>query len=700
MAFLNPLFLLGLLAAGIPLLIHLWSRRQSVTVDFSSLMFLFAAHRQNVRRLQFKQLLLLLLRMAIVALIALAMARPFLSLGLPAAVVRANTDVVIVLDNSYSMAYQDVDGVWFDKAKTLATDVLRSLRHGDTAALILMSDIPQPVFRQLTPDIESVAAAIQDAAVSYRATNIQPTLELAHEILFESEQQNKELYLISDFTQNGWDTWRRIPNRSGADIILLSVNEKGPYNTNIEEILPSNQLIGVDLPLHLNVTVKNHSEVPLAQTTLTLFVNAQKQSSGKQPALQRSFSATADESIMTTLTHTFSAPGTHTGYFELTDDRLNVDNRRYFAFDALGEIKVLCVGEQMEYLTLVLNPSAVAQVEGNLSRMSMIQPTTCTPTDFETFPLEAYDVLLFADVPTISRRAETQIREFIRHGKSVIMFVSAEANLQWAPAQFGTPLTWEHPQKISRYQAEHPIFDIFPEDVLAGQYGPQFYTGLTVTPAPDANVIARFGDSTPFLIEKRERNSVLLFFNCGFQQQTKDTTLLVNPYFLPLLQQSVLYTTRPQVVKNLNVGEPYSARYPRSAGARAWVKRLAAPDEDAMTAVPIAEDGTMQFRATEYPGIYQVDVKTQGRLQRDFFAVNTPASEANLTPIPLQQASERVGARTTEVDETGQLDTAALDIKRHGREIWGELLILAVCFMLLEGFLSNREHARTAGETS
>ena len=179
-------------------------------------MFLFAAHRQNVRRLQFKQLLLLLLRMAIVALIALAMARPFLSLGLPAAVVRANTDVVIVLDNSYSMAYQDVDGVWFDKAKTLATDVLRSLRHADTAALILMSDIAQPVFRQLTPDIESVTSAIQDAAVSYRATNIQPSLELAHEILFESEQQNKELYLISDFTQNGWDNWARIPNRSGG----------------------------------------------------------------------------------------------------------------------------------------------------------------------------------------------------------------------------------------------------------------------------------------------------------------------------------------------------------------------------------------------------------------------------------------------------------------------------------------------------
>ena len=174
MAFLNPLFLFGLFAAAIPLMIHLWSRRQAVTVDFSSLMFLVVAHRQNVRRLQLKQLLILLLRMLIVALIALALARPFLTLGLPLASIRAKTDVVIVLDNSYSMGYQDVDGKWFDDAKSIATDVLKSLRHGDSAALILMSDIARPEFRQLTPDIESVIQTIQEAEVSYRGTNVHP----------------------------------------------------------------------------------------------------------------------------------------------------------------------------------------------------------------------------------------------------------------------------------------------------------------------------------------------------------------------------------------------------------------------------------------------------------------------------------------------------------------------------------------------
>ena len=208
MAFLNPLFLFGLLAAGIPLIIHLWNRRRVVTIDFSSLMFLMAAHRENARRFQLRNLLILLLRMAIIVLIALALARPFLTLGLPVASVRAKTDVVIVLDNSYSMAYQDVDGIRFEKGKALATDILETLRHGDSAALILMSDVPNPIFRQLTPDIGSVVAAIKDAEVSYRATNVQSSVELAHEILAESEQLNRELYLISDFAKNGWEKRR------------------------------------------------------------------------------------------------------------------------------------------------------------------------------------------------------------------------------------------------------------------------------------------------------------------------------------------------------------------------------------------------------------------------------------------------------------------------------------------------------------
>ena len=740
MAFLNPFFLFGLLAAGIPLLIHLWNRRRVVTIDFSSLMFLAAAHRENARRFQLRQLLILLLRMAIVAIIALALARPFLTLGLPVASVRAKTDVVIVLDNSYSMGYQEVDGVRFEKAKTLAADILDTLRHGDSATLILMSDTPQPVFQQLTPDLESVIAAINTAKISYRTTNVQSSLELAHEILAASEQLNKELYLISDFAQNGWENWGRLPNRSGARIALIPVTENEAHNISIEEIRPSNQLIGVNLLLQLNVTIVNHSTTALDQNILTLFIGGEK-----QKTVNASFDRAA-ETLNTTLTHTFSTPGTHTGYLTLTEDRLNIDNRRYFALEVLGEVRVLCVGEETDYLTLALNPNNVvadqtffpatnAPLKTESRRPianTMILPTQCTPAEFENFPLEDYDVIILADVPKVTRQSDTQLQEFIRQGKSIIVFLSSQSDSTsynalsslWLPAEVGTPLAWTPPQQVGTYQESHPIFDIFPSAGFSTQYAPQFYKGVALQPTAESKVIARFEDDTPFLVERIQGTSAVLLYNCGLfiQHRTSATTqytndLFVNPYFLPMLQQSVLYTAMASgnfLTWGGHVGDTYTAYYPRSAGGKASVRLMDVSSqqenisadsrqpatESQSTVVPIDEDGRLRFQGTERPGIYQIEVETQGRIQRDFFAVNVDGNESDLAQISLQQAATRVGARTTvsEKTEASTVATDTIDVRRHGREIWGELLIFAVCLMMLESFLSNRASALAVGE--
>lgn len=690
MAFLNPLFLFGLFAAAIPLMIHLWSRRQAVTVDFSSLMFLVAAHRQNVRRLQLKQLLILLLRMLIVALIALALARPFLTLGLPLASIRAKTDVVIVLDNSYSMGYQDVDGIWFEDAKSIAIDVLKSLRHGDSAALVLMSDIARPEFRQLTPDIESVIQTIQEAEVSYRGTNVHPSIELAHEILSDSQQQIKELYLISDFRQNGWTQVGVIPNVSGSRIFLLPVGQDTPHNTNIEEITPSHQLIGVGLPVQLNVGITNHSHTRLAQTTLTFYIGEEKKQT-------HTFNADADEPVLTTITHNFASPGIHTGYFELTSDRLNVDNKRYFAVEVLGEIRVLCVGEQTDYLQLALNPLYNRTGTDISLKSSMIHPVACTPVEFESFPLEDYDIIILSDVASLTARAKAQLNEFIRQGKSIIAFVSTTYQLPWEPAVVSGRTSWEIPQHVTDYDADHPIFDIFPDDILSGQYGPKFYQAMQVTPAEDAKVLASFGDGTPFLIARREGRSHILFFNAGFDVESGDNELLINPYFLPLIQNTVLYAMYSDAKRNIDIGDTYTSSFPNSSGMTVQIKRVDGIEENQIVTVPAAEDGVIQYNRTEMPGIYQVDMKTQDRLYRSFFAVNTPISEADLAPFSLQAASEKTNAQQVSAEESGELDTAALDTKRHGREIWGELLLLAVCCMLLEGYLSNRASKSTPG---
>src|SRR2546430_970570 len=81
MSFLAPLFLVGLAAIAIPVLVHLIQRERKRVVEFPSLMFLRRIPYQSVRRRRIRNWLLLAMRAAAIALIVAAFARPFVRQG-------------------------------------------------------------------------------------------------------------------------------------------------------------------------------------------------------------------------------------------------------------------------------------------------------------------------------------------------------------------------------------------------------------------------------------------------------------------------------------------------------------------------------------------------------------------------------------------------------------------------------------------
>lgn len=700
MGFLNPIFLLGILAAGVPLVIHLWSRRQAKTVDFSSLMFLLVAHRQSVRRIQLKHLLILLLRMAIIILIAVALARPLLRSSILAADARAKASNVIILDNSYSMGYQGIQGKRFDKAREIAREVVHSLRSGDSAALILMSDYPNPIFRKLTKNLEQVKRAIDEARVSYRSTYVPSSLEMAHDILEQSNDRIKEIYLISDFNRNGWQNWDRVPNHSGARIFLFPVGEEVGDNTSIEEVRKSTQLIGINRPFQLTTKVGVDSAASLTETVLTLFVNGRKRQS-ISPGLKvmenesELTEASSHQSITSAFTHRYESPGVHTGYVELTADRLIADNRRYFTGHAFGQIRTLCVGDQTLYVNLALNPDTRLNPDLGYT----ILPTTCSAAAFDNFPLEDYDVLILADLPTLSPSAQQQLQSFLRAGKSIIYFVNTGIDLDaynqfadWLPASFEPPAAWDAPVTVSGKQLDHPIFDVYKPSDFSGQYAPQFTRALTLQPREGGQVIAQLSNGTPFLIERPIALGTALLFNVSASDR-KASTLLVNPLFLPLLQQSVLYAkavqSSPQ--KSLLVGQPYITNFRQAGATTASVQRVGDTEPLPQT-VAIAEDGTLTYSETDTPGIYQVDASGKNRRIRNVFAVNVDPAESQLRQISIREAAKRIDARM-DMAATQETLRQTLNDSRSGKEIWGELLLIALVLMLVEALMSNHERA-------
>src|SRR5262249_61478186 len=134
MAFINPFFLFGLLAATIPIVVHLVRRTRAPRFEFPSLMFIRQIEQKTIRRRKLRNLWLLALRCLALLLLALAFSRPYFAANNRDLTSTAETSVIL-LDVSYSMRYPGV----FERARQAARDVTSSASPRDRLALALFS---------------------------------------------------------------------------------------------------------------------------------------------------------------------------------------------------------------------------------------------------------------------------------------------------------------------------------------------------------------------------------------------------------------------------------------------------------------------------------------------------------------------------------------------------------------------------------
>jgi len=132
MVFLNPSILIGLLAASIPILIHILNFRKLKKVEFSTLDFLKELQKSKIKKIKIKQWLLLLLRTLIIIFLVLAFARPTLESTLfNGTTSTAKSSVAFIIDNSFSMSFIKDKGSVFNKSKTEAKKIISQMQDGD-----------------------------------------------------------------------------------------------------------------------------------------------------------------------------------------------------------------------------------------------------------------------------------------------------------------------------------------------------------------------------------------------------------------------------------------------------------------------------------------------------------------------------------------------------------------------------------------
>src|ERR1043166_5362111 len=195
--FTAPWALFGLAAAAIPLLLHLFARREPPTVVFPATRYLAETARAHHRRLTLQHWLLLLIRTLLVVALALAAAGPTRPSGPPAA--PAPAAPALVLDNSPPSAATAGGTPVFERLRGAALAILSAARHDDALWLIAADQLP----RRGTP--EDLRAMVSSLAPEPRRLDLGRAIGIAREAV-AGRRIPATVVVVSDFQASAVST--------------------------------------------------------------------------------------------------------------------------------------------------------------------------------------------------------------------------------------------------------------------------------------------------------------------------------------------------------------------------------------------------------------------------------------------------------------------------------------------------------------
>lgn len=253
MTFLHPWMLAGLLAAGVPLLLHLVQRREPPTIVFPAVRYLLDATREHQRRLRIRHWLLLLLRTLLIVALVLAAAGP--TVRRSGVTGHAPSALVLVVDNSLSSAAIVGGTPRIEQLLRAADGVLARATPGDALWLILADGAAR------RGDPASLRATLRDLKPSTTRLDLGRAVQSAGEVL-STEALPGEIVVITDLqaTALGGATTR-------APLTVARPEGEVPRNIGVAGLVAGSQPWSTDGgQVQVTVTGDSAAQTPLQLT--------------------------------------------------------------------------------------------------------------------------------------------------------------------------------------------------------------------------------------------------------------------------------------------------------------------------------------------------------------------------------------------------------------------------------------------------
>jgi hypothetical protein len=556
----------GFLLALVPLLIHLINMMRHKRVQWAAMEFLLASYKKHKQWIWLKQLLLLLARMAAIALIVAMVAQLKTRDQWLALFGNRVTHHYVLLDDSYSMTDRAAGASAFDAAQQVVANIVNRARQEDSQQKLTLlrfsqargaGDAAETAAERADFNAETIDGAFdltlekKQQTLTTTALSVGPleALGLVKQLLSQASDETGIVYLLSDFRDKDWSNPAEIKSlleeikRGKAEVHLVSCARSKEPNLGIVDLSATEDTRAAGVPLFVNVKVKNFGEQAATKVQLkiqqTFFAPGDPKTSqpeqlkgiGDEVASLVIDKIEAGETVTRRVQVYFPQHGQHVVEAMLAEDPVETDNHRWCVINFPEGERVLVIDGSDErqhayYLDIAFRPLEKSNtgIRPQIESVSFLRDATLES-------LRGFSAIYLLDVASLEERPTALLEEYVRAGGGVAIFGGPNVNLGfynrrlynegkgWFPAPLAAPL--DLPAAIDPSQPDinltgHPVFSFFvnqPNPLIRGvRIDKYLHVDSGWKPATDSGVsiLATLRNGSPLVLEKKVGQGTVL----------------------------------------------------------------------------------------------------------------------------------------------------------------------------------------------
>jgi hypothetical protein len=462
MQFVHQALIGGFLLAILPVLIHLINMMRHKRVQWAAMEFLLASYKKHRTWVWLKQLLLLLSRMAIIAMIVAMLAQLKTRDQWLALFGGKVTHHYVVVDDSYSMSDRVAGATAFDAAKQALRAIVASAEQQDgpqRITLVRFSKMrggegsstagaeradfnAEPVSSQFSVDLEAKQRLWEPTALDLSPL---PTLAAVRQLLAQGKDEKQFVYLLSDYRKKEWGGPAEIRERlqeigkENTELHLIDCARASGPNLTLLDITPADETRAAGVPLFVFVKVRNQGLVAANKVQVKInstFFPPENLASTEPDQLKGLSEELATvlidqigpgETVVRRVQVYFPQPGKHVVQASLPEDSVAADNQRWCVIEFPTGEKTLLIDADPSQPNAYYVEAAFRPLERSNTG---IRPETQPPSflrDIAPEALNQYSTVFLLDAPRLDAQAIDKLEKYVQGGGGIAFFIGPGA---------------------------------------------------------------------------------------------------------------------------------------------------------------------------------------------------------------------------------------------------------------------------------